>query len=54
VVGEVEIARIEYRRGAGQALENRRFEIVPADPNIPVRVLLARLIGSVLSSENRI
>ena len=28
VAGEVEIALIEYRRGAGQALQNRRLEIV--------------------------
>ena len=31
VVGEVQVARIEHRRGAGQALQHRRFEIVDHD-----------------------
>ena len=31
VAGKVEIARIEHRCGAGQALQNRRFEIVDHD-----------------------
>ena len=31
VAGEVQIAGIEHRRGAGQALQNRRFEIVHHD-----------------------
>ena len=31
MAGKVEIARIEHRRGAGQALQNRGFEIVDHD-----------------------
>ena len=31
VAGKVEIARIEHRRGAGQALQHRGFEIVDHD-----------------------
>ena len=31
VAGKVEIARIEHRSGAGQTLQNRRFEIVDHD-----------------------
>ena len=31
VAGEVQIAGIEHRRGAGQALQNRRFKIVHHD-----------------------
>src|ERR1700692_175813 len=31
VAGKVEIARIEHRCGAGQALQNRRLEIVDHD-----------------------